>query len=38
MKLKIVKAVLENEHGNHNLTADRLGISRTTLWRMLNEG
>ena len=33
--LDIVHRVLMEEHGNQSATAKRLGISRTTLWRML---
>ena len=33
---KIVQYILEEENMNHLKTAKRLGISRTTLWRMLN--
>ena len=32
---EIVKRVLQDESGNQTSTAKRLGISRTTLWRML---
>ena len=31
----IAQIVLENNGGNHSLTATTLGISRSTLWRML---
>ena len=34
---EIAKKVLEEEGGNQSATAKRLQISRTTLWRMLNE-
>lgn len=33
---EILRRVLEQEGGNQSSTARRLGISRTTLWRMLN--
>lgn len=33
---EIIKRVLEEENGNQSRTARRLGISRTTLWRMLS--
>ena len=32
---RIVLQVLEEEGGNRRRTAERLGISRTTLWRIL---
>lgn len=35
---EIVRRVLEEEHGNQSATARRLGIGRTTLWRLLNNG
>lgn len=35
---EIVRRVLEEEKGNQTATAQRLGIGRTTLWRMLNRG
>lgn len=35
--LDIVKQVIENEQGNQKKAAETLGISRTTLWRMLKE-
>lgn len=34
---EIVRRVLAEENGNQSKTAQRLGIGRTTLWRMLNE-
>ena len=33
---EIIHRVLEEEKGNQSRTAQRLGISRTTLWRLLN--
>ena len=33
---QIIHRVLEEEAGNQSRTARRLGISRTTLWRLLN--
>ena len=33
----IVDHTLERENGNQSRTANRLGISRTTLWRLLRE-
>ena len=33
----IVKIVLEKEQGNRSITARKLGISRSTLWRILQE-
>ena len=33
---QIIHLVLEEESGNQSRTARRLGISRTTLWRLLN--
>lgn len=33
---EIVRRVLEEEGGNQSATARRLGIGRTTLWRLLN--
>ena len=33
---QIIHRVLEEEDGNQSRTARRLGISRTTLWRLLN--
>ena len=33
---QIIHMVLEEEDGNQSRTARRLGISRTTLWRLLN--
>ena len=35
---EIVRRVLEEERGNQTATAQRLGIGRTTLWRLLNNG
>lgn len=34
---EIVQRVLEEENGNQTATAQRLGIGRTTLWRMLSQ-
>lgn len=34
---EIAKRVLEEERGNQTATAQRLGIGRTTLWRMLSQ-
>ena len=33
---EIICHILEEENGNQSRTARRLGISRTTLWRLLN--
>ncbi len=33
----IALLVLEENNGNHTETAKRLGISRTTLWRLLQK-
>ena len=33
---EIIGRVLLEEDGNQSRTAQRLGISRTTLWRLLN--
>ncbi|MGO5023285.1 PrpR N-terminal domain-containing protein [Lawsonibacter sp. LCP25S3_G6] len=33
---EIIRCVLEEENGNQSRTARRLGISRTTLWRLLS--
>ena len=33
----IVRVLLEQNNGNQTLTAKSLGISRTTMWRMLKE-
>ena len=33
----IIRRVLEEENGNQSRTARRLGISRTTLWRVLSD-
>ncbi|MEH7748449.1 helix-turn-helix domain-containing protein, partial [Neobacillus drentensis] len=35
--LDIIKQVLDQHNGNQTLTAEQLGISRTTLWRYLNK-
>lgn len=35
---EIIRRVLEEEGGNQTSTAQRLGIGRTTLWRLLNNG
>ena len=32
----IIRRILAQENGNQSRTAARLGISRTTLWRLLN--
>ena len=32
----IIRRILTQENGNQSRTAARLGISRTTLWRLLN--
>ncbi len=32
----IIHRILAQENGNQSRTAARLGISRTTLWRLLN--
>lgn len=37
MDLIVLKQVLAQEHGNQSAVAKRLGISRTTLWRMLQK-
>jgi len=34
---QIIRKVIEEEKGNRKAAADRLGISRTTIWRKLNE-
>lgn len=34
---EIIQRILEEEDGNQSRTAMRLGISRTTLWRFLNQ-
>ena len=31
----IIRILLEQNHGNQSQTAKSLGISRTTMWRML---
>ena len=35
--LDLIKLVLDQHNGNQTLTAEQLGISRTTLWRYLNK-
>jgi DNA-binding NtrC family response regulator len=35
--LSVLKQALAQEHGNQSAVAKRLGISRTTLWRMLQK-
>lgn len=37
INLALLHQTLEEEHGNQSATAQRLGISRTTLWRMLRK-
>lgn len=37
INLDIIQRVLSEENGNQSSTAKRLGISRTTLWRMLQK-
>lgn len=37
IKCDVVRLVLESENGNQTAAAARLGISRTTLWRMVKE-
>jgi transcriptional regulator of acetoin/glycerol metabolism len=32
-----IRAALEEAEGNRSHAADRLGMSRTTLWRKMNE-
>ncbi len=35
IETRIIQAILEDEKGNYSKTANRLGISRSTLWRKL---
>ena len=35
--LELIKLILDQHNGNQTLTAEQLGISRTTLWRYLNK-
>ncbi|WP_176541157.1 MULTISPECIES: sigma-54-dependent transcriptional regulator [unclassified Bacillus (in: firmicutes)] len=35
--MDLIKLVLDQNNGNQSLTAEQLGISRTTLWRYLNK-
>ncbi len=37
INLDIIRLILSEEGGNHSSAAQRLGISRTTLWRMLQK-
>lgn len=37
INLDILQIILSEEHGNQSAAAKRLGISRTTLWRMLQK-
>ena len=37
INLYFLQRVLSEENGNQSTTAKRLGISRTTLWRMLQK-
>lgn len=37
MTRKIIANSLAENNGNQSLTARKLGISRSTLWRILNE-
>ncbi|WP_096434473.1 PrpR N-terminal domain-containing protein [Alteribacter populi] len=37
IEIDIIKMVLEQENGNQTRTANRLGITRSTLWRKLNQ-
>ena len=37
MTRKIIEHSLAENNGNQSLTARKLGISRSTLWRILNE-
>lgn len=38
IELQIIRRVLAEEHNNASRTAERLGISRSTLWRKLRDG